>query len=422
MEKKKACAFVFERGKGFYNSLLVQDGNILHINAAPDFDNGIRVYNFNNCVCFPGFVDVHVHLREPGFLYKEDIKSGTMAAARGGYTTICAMPNLDPAPDCLENLRLELQAIAEKACIRVLPYGTISKQRAGRVLTDFAALSPYVCAFSDDGSGVQDEKVMKEAMLKIKALDKILVAHCEDESLLNGGVIHDGAFARKYGYPGICSASEYKPIARDLRLVEETGCRYHVCHISCKESVELIRKAKKQGLPVTCETAPHYLLLDENDMKESGEYKMNPPLRSAEDRQALLEGIKDGTIDMIATDHAPHSQEEKSKGLLHSPMGIVGLETAFPLLYTELVKTGFIPLSRLIELMHNAPCRVFSLGGQLEEGQPADFTVFDLEEKYEIDPKEFLSKGKSTPFAGKTVYGRCKMTVCNGKIVWEDKE
>lgn len=420
MKNQKACAFVFEKEKSRTSALLVQDGIIVDSDFVGSLPEGIRVHNFKDCILLPGFVDVHVHLREPGFLYKEDILSGTLAAARGGYTTVCAMPNLAPAPDCLQGLQPQLDAIAQKARIRVLPYGTLTKERKGAEKADFAALAPYVCAFSDDGSGVQSEEMMLDIMRDIKAMNGIIAAHCEDESLLFGGVIHKGSFAEKYGYPGICSESEWKPIERDIKLVEKTGCRYHVCHISCKESVELIRKAKAQGLPVTCETAPHYLVFDENDMQEKGSFKMNPPLRGEADKMALLEGIIDGTIDMIATDHAPHSVEEKAKGLLHSPFGITGLETAFPVLYTELVKKNVISIERLIELMHGAPHRIFGIGSKLEKGAPADFTVFDLNEEYVIDPVEFLSKGKSTPFEGRKVFGRCKMTVCGGKIVWED--
>ena len=368
---------------------------------------------------FPGFVDVHVHLREPGFLYKETIKSGTAACARGGYTTVCAMPNLKPVPDSPENLKPQLDAIGKDACIHVLPYGSITVGQKGEVLSRMEALSPYVCAFSDDGRGVQDSAMMESAMHKAKELGKLIVAHCEDNSLLRGGYIHDGQYARAHGHKGICSESEWGPIARDLDLVAKTGCSYHVCHISTKESVEIIRQAKKSGIDVTCETGPHYLLMDDSMLQEDGRFKMNPPIRSADDRDALLEGLVDGTIDMIATDHAPHSPEEKSKGLAGSMMGVVGIETAFPLLYTYLVRTGILTLEQLMKVMHDNPCKRFHIGSNIAEGQPADFTVFDLNDSYIIDPDEFLSKGRATPFAGWQVYGRCRMTVCGGKIVYQ---
>lgn len=369
---------------------------------------------------FPGFVDVHVHLREPGFLYKETIRTGTMAAARGGYTTVCAMPNLSPVPDALGHLRPQLEAIARDAQICVVPYGSITMEEKGELLADLEAMAPYVAGFSDDGRGVQSEAMMEQAMVRAKALGKLIVAHCEDNSLLRGGYIHDGTYARLHGHRGICSESEWKPIQRDLELVRKTGCSYHVCHISTKESVELIRKAKAEGLDVTCETGPHYLLLDDTMLQEDGRFKMNPPLRGPQDRQALLEGIRDGTIDMIATDHAPHSAEEKGRGLEGSLMGVVGLETAFPLLYTYLVKPGIITMARLVELLHDAPCRRFGLDGGLKEGQPADFTLWDLDRGYIIDPADFLSMGKSSPFTGWKVSGQCVMTVSRGRVAWSD--
>lgn len=369
---------------------------------------------------FPGFADVHVHLREPGFLYKETVRTGTLAAAHGGYTTVCAMPNLSPVPDTLEHLRPQLEAIDKDAIVRVLPYGSITMEEKGQVLADLEDMAPYVIAFSDDGRGVQDEKMMEQAMIRAKALGKMIVAHCEDNSLLHGGYIHDGTYARLHGHRGICSDSEWKPIERDLDLVRKTGCAYHVCHISTKESVELIRSAKADGLDVTCETGPHYLLLDDTMLQEDARFKMNPPLRSPEDRMALLEGIQDGTIDMIATDHAPHSAEEKGRGLEKSLMGVVGLETAFPLLYTYLVKPGIITMARLVELLHDAPCRRFGLGGGLEEGQSADFTLWDLDREYTIDPASFLSMGKSSPFTGWKVKGHCVMTVSRGQVAWSD--
>lgn len=382
------------------------------------------VIDCSNKYILPGFADVHVHLREPGFIYKETVASGSLAAAAGGYTTVCSMPNLSPAPDSPETLAPQLEAIRNTACINVLPYGTITKGQNGLELSDMEALAPFVAGFSDDGKGVQSEEMMLAAMQKAKSLDKIIAAHCEDNSLLNGGYIHDGEYAKAHGHRGICSESEWGPIKRDLELAAKTGCKYHVCHISTKESVELIRQAKKNGVDVTCETGPHYLLLDDSDLKEEGRFKMNPPLRSKADKEALIEGIIDGTIDMIATDHAPHSAEEKGRGLEKSLMGVVGIETAFPLLYTYFVKTGIIDMSRLVELMHTAPCKRFGFGGEIEIGAPADFTVFDLDEKYTINPDDFVSMGRSTPFEGFEVYGRCLITVCGGKIAWkkEDKQ
>ena len=367
-------------------------------------------------VVLPGFVDVHVHLREPGFSYKETIRSGSLAAAHGGYTAVCAMPNLNPVPDSMEHLQPELDAIRRDAVIRVLPYGAISEGEKGEKLADLDAMAPYVVAFSDDGKGVQDRAMMRCAMLEAKRLGKLIVAHCEDNSLLRGGYIHDGAYAKAHGHRGICSESEWRPIQRDLELVRETGCGYHICHISTKESVDLIRKAKAEGLNVTCETGPHYLLLDDSCLQEDGCFKMNPPLRDKADREALLEGLADGTIDMIATDHAPHSAEEKGRGLEKSAMGIVGLETAFPLLYTELVKPGVISIERLMELLHDAPCRRFNI--------PTDtgFTVFDLNDTYRIDPADFLSMGKATPFTGWEVQGRCLLTAAGETAVWYDAD
>ncbi len=361
---------------------------------------------------FPGFCDVHVHFREPGFLYKETMRSGSSAAARGGYTAVCTMPNLDPAPDCPKNLALEEDAIRRDAVVRVYPYGTITAGQMGERLSDMDGMGERVIAFSDDGRGVQSESMMREAMLKAKSLGKIIAAHCEDNSLLRGGYIHDGKYAAAHSHRGICSESEWGPIERDLRLAKETGCAYHVCHISCRESVELIRRAKADGVNVTAETAPHYLLLDEGDLGEDGKFKMNPPLRGRDDREALVEGICDGTIDMIATDHAPHSAEEKSRGLEKSAFGIVGLETAFPLLYTYLVNKNVITLERLIELMAINPRKRF--------GIPMDgFTVWELEKKTTVDPREFLTMGKSTPFEGWEVYGKCILTVSDGKAAYK---
>ena len=376
-------------------------------------DEGVPVTASGNCFLFPGFVDVHVHLREPGFLYKETIATGTAACARGGYSDVCAMPNLNPVPDSPEHLAPQLDAIAKDARIRVYPYGSITVEQRGEQLADLEGMAKDVIAFSDDGRGVQDEALMRQAMLKCRELGKILVAHCEDNSLLRGGYIHDGEYAAAHGHRGICSESEWGPIARDLKLAKETGCAYHVCHISTKESVELIRQAKREGVDVTCETGPHYILLSDQDLQEDGRFKMNPPLRSEEDRKAILDGILDGTIDMIATDHAPHSAEEKAKGLEKSAMGVVGIETAFPLLYTHLVKTGLMSLERLIELMAVNPRKRFDIP------MTEDFSIWDLDKEYIIDPEDFLSKGRATPFAGWKVSGENLMTIVGGNIVWQ---
>ena len=405
---------VFQGGSLSPRGVFISDGGFVSGPA------GGAKFDISSLTVFPGFVDVHVHLREPGFSYKETIKSGARAAARGGYTTVCAMPNLSPAPDCAENLETQLAIIRRDACVRVVPYGTITRGELGETLSDMAALAPFVAGYSDDGRGVQREEMMRAAMERARSLGKIIAAHCEDNSLLRGGYIHDGAYARARGHRGICSESEWGQIARDIALAKETGCAYHVCHVSAKESVELIREAKRDGVDITCETAPHYLLLDDSMLQEDGRYKMNPPLRGREDREALTEGIIDGTIDMIATDHAPHSAEEKRGGLEKSLMGIVGLETAFPLLYTYLVKPGTLTLARLMELFNSSPARRFGLGGPITEGQSADFSVWDLDEEYVIDPEEFRSMGRATPFAGWKVFGRNKMTVAGGEIAWDD--
>ena len=376
-------------------------------------DGGLSPVISKKYIIVPGLCDVHVHFREPGFSYKETIASGSAAAAHGGYTAVCTMPNLDPVPDSAEHLQVQLDAIKRSAAIKVLPYGAITVGEKGEKLADMEAMSDKVCAFSDDGKGVQNDEMMREAMTAAKRLGKIIAAHCEDNSLLFGGYIHDGEYARMHGHRGISSASEYKQIERDLRLAEETGCAYHVCHISTKESVELIRQAKARGVNVTCETAPHYLVLCDEDMQEDGRFKMNPPLRSREDKKALIEGIKDGTIDMIATDHAPHSAEEKGRGLEKSLMGVVGLETAFPVLYTELVTKNIITLERLVELMSFKPKERFGIDTN------NDFAVFDISEAYKIDPENFLSMGRATPFAGREVFGRCLLTVHNGKVVYK---
>lgn len=379
-------------------------------------DGGLSPVISKKYIIVPGLCDVHVHFREPGFSYKETIASGSAAAAHGGYTAVCTMPNLDPVPDSAEHLQVQLDAIKRGAAIKVLPYGAITVGEKGEKLADMEAMSDKVCAFSDDGKGVQNDEMMREAMAKAKRLGKIIAAHCEDNSLLFGGYIHDGEYARMHGHRGISSASEYKQIERDLRLAAETGCAYHVCHISTKESVELIRQAKAHGVNVTCETAPHYLVLCDEDTQEDGRFKMNPPLRSREDKKALIEGIKDGTIDMIATDHAPHSAKEKGRGLEKSLMGVVGLETAFPVLYTELVMKNIITLDRLVELMSFKPKERFGIDTN------NDFAVFDISEAYKIDPKDFLSMGRATPFAGREVFGRCLLTVHNGKVVYKAED
>ena len=375
-------------------------------------NGGGIVSNFNNCFVFPAFCDVHVHLREPGFSYKETVETGTLAAARGGYTAVFSMPNLNPVPDSRENMEKQLKLIENGAVINVHPYASITVGEQGEVLSDFEGLSSLCYGFSDDGRGVQSEELMREAMTKAKTLSKIIVAHCEENSLLRGGYIHDGEYARLHGHKGICSESEWRPIERDLKLAKETGCKYHVCHISCKESVELIRKAKAEGVDVTCETAPHYLVMNDMMLKEDGRFKMNPPIRSEEDRLALVEGLKDGTIDMIATDHAPHSAEEKGKGLEKSLMGVVGLETAFSVLYTKLVKTGIITLEKLVEVMSVNPRKRFGLG------ETNDICIFDLDEEYTVNPDEFLSLGRATPFKDEKLFGVCRLTVCDKKIVY----
>ncbi len=398
------------------NAYVYKNGKIIQENYGLSVGNAGFLSDFNNIYVFPAFCDVHVHFREPGFFYKETIKTGSLAAARGGFTDVCTMPNLNPVPDSVQNINEQIKIIKKDAAVRVHPYAAITVGEMGEKLTDMEALAPYCIAFSDDGRGVQSEDLMRAAMIKAKKLNKIIAAHCEDNSLLCGGYIHKGEYARLHGHRGICSESEWKPIERDLRLAKETGCKYHVCHISCKESVELIRRAKTDGVDVTSETAPHYLVFNDTDLKESGNFKMNPPIRSEEDRQALINGIRDGTIDMIATDHAPHSLEEKSRGLEKSLMGVVGLETAFPVLYTYLVKSGKITLEKLIELMSINPRKRFGLA------QTDDICVYDLQSEYKIDSGEFKSKGRSTPFEGLTVTGKNLLTVCGGRAVWNITE
>ena len=382
------------------------------LSAMEDKDTGVSFLDCGGNVLLPAFADVHVHLREPGFSYKETIGTGTLSGLRGGYSVLCPMPNLNPVPDDFDTLNQQLELIRANAKLHAVPYGAITRGEKGQELADMAAMAPYVVGFSDDGRGVQDKNMMRRAMVMAKELGKPIVAHCEDNSLLRGGYIHDGEYARLHGHKGICSESEWGPIARDLKLAKETGCAYHVCHISTKESVEVIRQAKKRGVDVTCETGPHYLVMDDSHLQEDGRFKMNPPLRSAEDREALVQGILDGTIDMIATDHAPHSAEEKSKGLAKSAFGVVGIETAFPICYTYLVKTGIITLEKLIDLLVKNPRERFGI----ENG--SDFTVWDLDEESTVDPKDFLSMGKATPFTGWKICGKCIATVCDGKIVY----
>ncbi|MBE6916833.1 MAG: dihydroorotase [Ruminococcaceae bacterium] len=372
-------------------------------------------FNSQEYAVFPGFCDVHVHFREPGFSYKESIFSGSLAAAHGGYTAVCTMPNLNPVPDTAAHLKEQLDLIKQDGLIHIYPYGSITMEQKGEKLSEMRAMTNHVIAFSDDGRGVQSEDLMRAAMKQAKQLGKLIVAHCEVNDLLNGGYIHDGDYARDNHHRGICSESEWRQIERDLKLVKEIGCAYHVCHISTKESVELIRKAKREGLNVTCETAPHYLLMDDSWLQEDGKYKMNPPLRDKSDREALIAGIQDGTIDMIATDHAPHSAEEKSKGLDGSAFGIVGLETAFPLLYTYLVKENVITMEQLMKLLVTIPRKRFRIP------MTTDFSIWDLRQSYVIEPEQFQSEGKSTPFEGWRVNGTCMATVCNGKLVWLEK-
>lgn len=385
-------------------------------NAAAEFfrENGLLDISSDKYIIVPGLCDVHVHFREPGFSYKETIFTGTRAAAHGGYTAVCTMPNVNPTPDSMKNLKIQTDIIKKDAVIDVIPYGTVTIGEGGEELSDMANLADRVCAFSDDGRGVQNEDIMFDAMKTARRFDKIIAAHCEDNSRLKGGYIHDGEYAKIHGHRGISSKSEYKQLARDIKLAKITGCAYHVCHISTKESVELVRKAKAEGVDITCETAPHYLVLCDEDLQEDGRFKMNPPLRSREDKDALTSGISDGTIDMIATDHAPHSAEEKSHGLENSLMGVVGLETAFSVLYTNLVMKGVITLEKLVELMCVNPRKRF----KIDSG--TDFAVFDVSAPYAVNPEKFLSKGKATPFENDTLFGRCVLTVHNGKAVWRE--
>ena len=400
--------------------ILVREGRIVSIAETLEAPVSARVIDLHNAAVFPGFVDVHVHLREPGFSYKETIRTGTLAAARGGFAHVCPMPNLNPVPDSREHLEEQLEIIRRDAVVHVHPYGAITRGERGETLADLEAMAPDTAGFSDDGRGIQSGELMRSAMAEARRLDKIIAAHCEDNSLLRGGYIHDGTYARAHGHRGICSESEWGPIARDLQLAAETGVKYHVCHVSTRESVQLIREAKARRVDVTCETGPHYLVYCDEDLQEDGRFKMNPPLRSREDRAALIQGIQDGTIDMIATDHAPHSAQEKGRGLEKSAMGVVGLETSFAACYTHLVRPGIISLEKLVDLMHGAPKRRFGFGTELAEGQPADLTVFDLDAKYTVDPETFQTMGRATPFAGAELAGVCRLTMIGGEIVWED--
>ena len=412
-------AYVF-KGDGFIkNDVLIDGGRIAAIGVSIS-NSADTVIDAQDKYLIPAFADVHVHLRDPGFSYKETIYCGTRAGAKAGYTALCTMPNVNPVPDSVEGINAQLDIIKRDAVIDVFPFASITKGRKGEgELVDFDALKNLAVGFSDDGCGVQGENDMRLAMQKCAKLGKIISAHCEVNELLNGGYIHDGEYAKAQNHQGICSESEWAQIERDCRLAEETGCQYHVCHISTKESVEIIRQAKARGVKVTCETAPHYLTLCDEDLQEDGRFKMNPPLRAKEDRQALLEGVLDGTIDVIATDHAPHSEEEKAKGLAGSAMGIVGLETAFPVLYTKLVKTGVITLEKLINMMSVKPREIFSLGGgRIEVGEAADLALLDLNTKWTVNPDEFVSKGRATPFAGDTVCSQNTLTIFKGEIVY----
>ena len=413
---------VVSAGKSSVQDVLVCDGKIAQIAPSIEADSNTEIYDATDCVVTYGLADVHTHLREPGYSAKETITTGTRASARGGVTTVCSMPNLQPAPDAPETIAVEQKMIDEQAVIEVLPFATISSSRAGRELADIEALRPLSVGYSDDGNGIQTKGLMREAMQRIAAVDGIIAAHCEDDSLLHAGYIHDGEYARANGHKGICSESEWGPIKRDVELAQQEGCRYHVCHISTKESVEIIREAKQKCAHISCETAPHYLVLCDENLQEDGRFKMNPPLRAKEDKAALIEGIKDGTIEVIATDHAPHTAEEKSRGLKGSMMGIVGIETSFAICYTHLVRKGVITIEKLIQLMSENPRRIFRLGGAMRVGERADIAVFDVTKPYKIDSSEFLSMGKATPFEGEEVYGRCMLTLFGGEKVWMENK
>lgn len=412
---------IVSEGRQMKADVAILDGKIAEIYPSIETSAEDKIYDCQGLIITSGLVDLHVHLREPGFSRKETIATGTAAAAHGGFTTVCSMPNLEPAPDNMENLQMQLDIIEHDAVVKVMPYATITRKRRGDELVDFKALTPYVAGFSDDGSGVQSEAVMLNAMKEAAKHDTIIAAHCEVDELLRKGYIHDGEYAKLNGHRGICSESEWKQVERDIELVAQTGCRYHVCHISTKETVELIRQAKARGLKVTCETGPHYLTMCDMDLKEEGRFKMNPPIRSTEDRDALIAGLQDGTIDVVATDHAPHTADEKSRGLEFSAMGVVGLETSFAVIYTKHVKQGIISLEKAIEVMAEAPRRIFGLGGGLREGEAADIAVFDLEKSFTVDPDTFLSMGHSTPFEGWQLQGECCLTLVDGKVAYEKR-
>ena len=400
--------------------VLIRDGIIARIRGEIPVQESWEVRDVAGCTVLPGLVDVHVHFREPGFTSKETMRTGSLAAAHGGYTMVCPMPNLSPVPDTLEHLGIELAAAQRDACVHVMPYGSITMEEKGERLSAMQDMAPHVAGFSDDGRGVQDDEVMLAAMREAKRLDRIIAAHCEVNSLLHGGYVHDGAYAARHGHRGISSESEWRQIARDVELARKTGARYHVCHISTKESVEIIRRAKADGVDVSCETGPHYLVFCDEDLQEDGRFKMNPPLRSAEDRDALIEGLLDGTIDMIATDHAPHEAEKKSLGLEKSAMGVVGLETAFAVMHTHFVKTGRLTLQRLTELMSHVPSARFGFQALMQEGSPADIAVFDLDREWKVDPDEFFSMGRATPFAGCSLFGKCVLTLVDGKAAFSE--
>lgn len=404
------------------SDVLIKDGRIHSLAVSILSESVDRVVDAQDkYFLIPGFVDVHTHLREPGFSYKETIKTGSMAGAKAGYTDLCTMPNLNPAPDNAEHLKAQTDIIDRDAVIHVLPFGTITKERKGvGEIIDFESIADQVAGFSDDGTGVQTEELMKQAMTKCAKLGKIISAHCEVNELLKGGYIHDGAYAKTHNHRGICSESEWAQIERDYRLAEETGCQYHVCHISTKESVDIIRRAKARGVRVTCETGPHYLTMCDEDLQEDGRFKMNPPLRAAQDKQALIEGVLDGTIDVIATDHAPHSEEEKSKGLEKSAMGVVGLETAFAVLNTKLVKTGIITLEKLVEMMSVRPREIFGIdGGEIKEGAVANLALLDVDKEWVVNPDNFITMGRATPFEGWKLQGENLLTIYRGEIVYE---
>ncbi|HLS66663.1 MAG TPA: dihydroorotase [Pseudogracilibacillus sp.] len=402
--------------------LLLEDDKVVAIDTIVEAEAD-QIIDCGGNVVLPGFIDVHIHLREPGGEAKETIKTGTEAAARGGFTTVCAMPNTNPVPDNEETVRDILQRIEKDAVIRVLPYAAITKGLQGKERTNITELSKLgVFAFTDDGVGIQTAGQMYEAMVEAAKNDMTIVAHCEDNSILYGGAVHEGDVSKRLDMPGILNACEAVHIARDVLLAEAANCHYHVCHVSTKESVRVIRDAKRAGIRVTAEVTPHHLLLTEDDITEDdANYKMNPPLRAKEDRDALIAGLLDGTIDFIATDHAPHTEVEKEAGILRAPFGIVGLETAFPLMYTHFVKTGKMTFRQLVDYFTKKPAEVFGLPyGMLQVGSIADLTVVDLENEMTIDKTTFYSKGKNTPFDGWNVYGNPLLTIASGKTVYKD--